>query len=229
MIADEINRSAQGSVQHYTFIFPQRHSSLRNSPTSDLTLLTMSMYATALILFSLCYLMITTHAVVVPVASGALWAGMLSNSDPTELNQNPMPDLETNASSQLGASGIKVSCFENIPGINPTTTFNYYQAVQKILIRDDALVPRNFYLGPSPEQRWRWSGGLVRGGFECTIALGNQQPLLTDLFPVILVAHVAALIAKECITEVKGFVGGWASPGPGRGVVAVGNVGRSPS
>lgn len=53
--------------------------------------------------------------------------------------------------------------------------------------------------------------------------LANSLLLLTDTYPIILVAHVAALIACRCITETENYVGGWASAGLKRGLVVVGN------
>lgn len=42
----------------------------------------------------------------------------------------------------------------------------------------------------------------------------------------VLVAHVAALIAERCITEENGYAGGWAAAGPRMGDVVVGHVTR---
>ena len=101
---------------------------------------------------------------------------------------------------------------------------NYFAAVQQILLREDALVPRHFYLGPSLEMRWEWTGGASGDDHRCTIMLFNKQPLLTDIFPLVLIAQVGAMIADRCITAASSYAGGWASPGVGRGVVAVVNA-----
>ena len=61
---------------------------------------------------------------------------------------------------------------------------------------------------------------------KCTITFANLVPLLTDKFPIVLVAHIAALITDKCVTEEEDFMGGWASAGSGRGVVAVSNVNK---
>lgn len=92
---------------------------------------------------------------------------------------------------------------------------DYYEAVQQILIRDDAIVPRRFELGPSGEKQFKWRGG------QCVIGFFDNQPLLTDAIPIVLVAHVAALIANDCINEAKGYGGGYAHIGPNLGFVAV--------
>ena len=43
-----------------------------------------------------------------------------------------------------------------------------------------------------------------------------------------LIAHVAALIARECITEAKDYTVGHGSPAPNRGVVLLGTSIKSP-
>ena len=101
---------------------------------------------------------------------------------------------------------------------------NYFAAVQQILIREDALHPRPFYLGPSLDVRWEWKGGDRGDDHRCIIVLYNKQPLLTDMFPLMLIAQVAAMIAERCITAGASYAGGWASPGVGRGIVAVVNA-----
>ncbi len=179
------------------------------------------MYAIVIYAF---YLVIATYAIAPPVdPTTSLWANMLSNSDPVPLTSNPVIDVKLNASSFLNVSETVVSCFINSQEYKATHMANYFVAVQQILTRDDALTPRQFYLGPSPDLRWKWTGDLG-DGYSCTIVLANKKPLLTDPFPIVLVAHVAALIAQGCITEEKGYAGGWASAGPERGVVLVGKV-----
>ena len=85
-------------------------------------------------------------------------------------------------------------------------------------------MPRPFYLGPSSELRWKWTGGARRDDHRCVIVLFNKRPLLTDMFPIVLIAQVGAMIADRCITAATSYAGGWASPGVGRGVVAVVNA-----
>ena len=171
----------------------------------------------------LCYFTITTYAAVPQAQPSALRADMLSSSDRTTLNDSSTLHISTNASSSsLILPEIGVSCFD-ARDFRPTSKINYFAAVQEILTRQDVLVPRLFYLGPDPRLRWEWLGGTMRGDErECGIVLANQLPLTTDAFPLVLVAHVAALIADRCVTEENGYAGGWASPGPDRGVVTVG-------
>lgn len=47
------------------------------------------------------------------------------------------------------------------------------------------------------------------------------MPLRTDAYPIIVVAHVAALIANECIAGQRGIMDGWAEIGPNKGRVVV--------
>lgn len=180
--------------------------------------------ALAVILVS--YLTSIAHAILQPSQSNALWADMLSNSDPSTSSNDPLLNINLNASSLVDASNIAINCFDDTQDFLPTNMANYYEALQQILIRHDVLVSRRFYLGPTPEARWKWSGGAIGDERPCSIVLANKKPLLTDAFPIILVAHVAALVAQECITEAKGFLGGLASD-PNKGVVLVGNV-KSP-
>ena len=136
----------------------------------------------------------------------------------------PDHDPTSNASLSLNASNLEISCFDHVPSFLPVNMANYFAAVQQILLREDALVPRPFYLGPSLEMRWEWKGGAIGDDRRCIIVLYNKLPLLTDKFPIILIAQVAAMIADRCITAATSYAGGWASPGVGRGVVALVNA-----
>ena len=138
-------------------------------------------------------------------------------------SESLLSNVKLNASSLLNASDIDVKCFVPDQDFSPTSLPSYHEAVQQILLRADAMVPRQFYLGLKPEDQWKWSAGLGEHD-KCTITFANLQPVLTDKFPIILVAHIAALVADECLTEAKGFMGGYASPGPRKGFVAVSNV-----
>ena len=124
----------------------------------------------------------------------------------------------------LTVSNNDISCFDEVPGFLPINMPNYFAAVQQILLRDDALVSRPFYLGPSLESRWQWAGGATGDDHRCIVVLFNKKPLLTDAFPLIRIAQVAARIAEKCITVGRGYSGGWGSPGNGRGIVAVINA-----
>ena len=184
------------------------------------------MYAVALFCTALLDITFAANALV-PQSGSGLWADMLlssSNSNNNITSNQSVYVKPNNASSLLKNSDIKVTCFDDVPDLKPINMANYFEAVQQILIRDDALVPRQFYLGPSPNDKWKWVGGRDSDDEQCLVVLANELPLLTDLFPIILVAHVAAQIAESCITAGKGYKGGYAHPGPHRGVVVVGNT-----
>ncbi|CAD6592205.1 MAG: hypothetical protein ASARMPREDX12_005884 [Alectoria sarmentosa] len=185
------------------------------------------MRATIPLLTSLLYLMIPIFAVVPPVHAVALSANMLSNSLSITSGGNLWLDFKLSASF-LNASNPTIVCFDTIRGVKSINMANYFEAVQQVLIRDDAIVPRQFNLGPTRDRQFNWLGGPTGDKHEAVIVLSYTEPLLTALFPIILVAHVAALIANECITEAKGYAGGWASLGPTRGSVGVGNVRSNP-
>ena len=78
------------------------------------------------------------------------------------------------------------------------------------------MIPLSFEIGPTPDTSFRWLGG------QAAIAFFNLQPLLTAEMPIILVAHVASLIADECIIGTEAHnAGGYAHVGMNRGMVGV--------
>ncbi|KAF6218140.1 hypothetical protein HO133_006099 [Letharia lupina] len=169
------------------------------------------------IVLSLAYLFYTartTFAVAFPKQSSGLWTNAPEDDTLPATSGNTTLRLEPNPSALLNVSALTITCLTEPPPRQPITLAAYYEAVQKILIRDDAFFPRRFELGPGGKNL-RWQGG------QCVIAFFNNQPLKTDAIPIILVAHVAALIANECITEAKGYLGGVAQIGPSRGTVGV--------
>ena len=174
------------------------------------------MHAIAISWIPFIYFIMTTYTLIPQAQSNSLPLNMLSQINTTKSN------IKTNASS-LEASDIVVSCLDQVPGFLPVIMANYYAAVQQILLLEDALESRQYYLGPSREMRWEWAGGTIRDDHRCTIVLFNKEPLLTDAFPLVLIAHVGAMIADKCITRVRSYSGGWASAGTGRGIVAVMN------
>ena len=174
------------------------------------------MHAIAISWIPFIYFIITTYTLIPQAQSNSLPLDLLSQINTTRST------VQNNASS-LDASDIVISCLDQVPGFLPVIMANYYAAVQQILILEDALESRQYYLGPSREMRWEWAGGTTRDDHRCTIVLFNKEPLLTDAFPLVLIAHVGAMIADRCITRVRGYSGGWASAGTGRGIVAVMN------
>ena len=182
------------------------------------------MCSVALTLISAFYLTNMALAILPPAQTEASMFSILSTDNPVTPNESLLSNVKFNASSFLNVSAIKIDCFNKGRDFSPTSLFSYYEAVQQILLMNDAMVPRQFFLGPKAEDQWKWSAGSGEYVHKCTITFANLQPLLTDKFPIVLVAHVAALITDKCVTEEERFMGGWASAGPGRGVVAVSNV-----
>ena len=168
----------------------------------------------------LIYTVRTMTAMAIPYQSSDVWAEALRGVVFPNTSSNTTLGLVLDASPLLISSGLTITCLATSRAYRPVLMTDYYQAVQQILIRDDALLPQHFRLGPegSRRQDYYWRGG------QTAIAFFNGQPLRTDAFPIILVAHIAALIADACVTEAQGYLGGYARIGPNRGTVGVGNV-----
>ena len=175
---------------------------------------------TTILTLVLVYTVRTMTATATPYQSSDVWAEALQGIVLPNTNSNTTLGLALDASPLLNASGLAVTCLAKTRAYRPILVTDYYQAVQQILIRDDALLPQHFRLGPegSVRQDYYWQGG------QAAIAFFSSQPLRTDAFPIIVVAHVAALIADNCVTEAQGHLGGYARIGPNRGTVGVGNV-----
>lgn len=103
----------------------------------------------------------------------------------------------------LNSSNSPIRCYA--PPLPPDMVVinDYYRAVDKILVREDAMIPREWYPGPMPSQRVTWTTGT------CRIELWAEKYTRTPPFPVIYIAHAAAVIARECLTEAHGYRGGF--------------------
>ena len=156
----------------------------------------------------------TTYATPSPASSDAT-----SKILPPTPNLDLISDFNLNTSPLFNASEFKFACNVDSPQSTATSKANYLLAVQQILIKPDVLVPR----------RWDLTGGKgfsVRGGAlkdeqSCSIIFFSREPLVTIAFPLIWIAHFAALVANQCITEAKEFAGGQANLGPGLGQLIV--------
>ena len=175
---------------------------------------------TTILTLVLVYTVQTMTATITPYQSSDVWAEALRGVVVPNTNRNTTLGLVLDASPLRNISGFAITCLPKTRGYRPIPIDDYYQAVQQILIRDDALLPQHFRLGPegSVRQDYYWQGG------QAAIAFFSSQPLRTDAFPIISVAHVAALIADKCVTEAQDYLGGYARVGPNRGTVGVGNV-----
>ena len=160
----------------------------------------------------------TTYAATLPEQSSDLWANVIEDDSlPTAISNTTLGLVPT--ASSLSDVYIAVTCLLPAPTRRPVFLAEYYAAVQQILIREDALVPRRFELGPagSGARNFDWRAG------HCVIGFFDLKLVVTNSFPIIVVAHVAALIARDCLTPAKGFLGGVARIGPDMGIVGIGN------
>ena len=112
-----------------------------------------------------------------------------SSNNTLQIDPNTFPAL--NASSNQ----IELKCFPYHSPLVRVVMSDYYGAVNQILVREDATIPRRWILGPTYPQHVEWREGT------CRIILMARRTILTPPFPIIWAAHAAALIVKECITE----------------------------
>lgn len=83
---------------------------------------------------------------------------------------------------------------------NPVVVDDYLENLENIISRPTAMIVRTWNLGPM--------GKLVYIHKGCRIGLQVPYPPSPIQFPRIYVAHLASVIAKQCLTEEKGFLGG---------------------
>ena len=122
-----------------------------------------------------------------------------SSNNTLRIDSNDFPAF--NASNNR----IDIRCFPSHSPLEMVVMDDYYGAVDQILVQEDAMTPREWVLGPTHTQHIEWREG------SCRIVLMAGTTIRTRPFPVILVAHVAALVAKGCVTEAYGFRGGIAT------------------
>ena len=119
-----------------------------------------------------------------------------SSNNTLRIDTNTFPAL--NASNDVG----EIQCHQDRGNYGRIVMDEYYGTVDQILIREDAMIPQEWNLGPSP-----WQHNIFSKG-RCKILLTASTNLRTPAFPIIYVAHVAAVIANNCITEAHGYRGG---------------------
>ena len=80
------------------------------------------------------------------------------------------------------------------------------------------MTPRQWNLGPGGKAAIAYSGS-------CKMVLFGRSPASREQFQLIYLAHTAAAIASQCLTEATGFLGGSAELGQTGGfLLAMGNV-----
>ena len=132
---------------------------------------------------------------------------LLENDILAKKSSNNTVRIDSNAFPALNVSnnGIDIHCFPSRSPLEMVVMDDYHEAVDQILIREDAMIPREWILGPADTQQVQWRQG------PCRIVLMAGTFVRTPPFPVILAAHLAAVVAKECITAAHGFRGGIAT------------------
>ncbi|KAM0806136.1 hypothetical protein BDR22DRAFT_5153 [Usnea florida] len=132
---------------------------------------------------------------------------LLENDNLATKRSNNTLQIDPNTFLALNASSnqIELKCHPYHSPLARIVMDDYYGAVNQILVREDATIPRQWVLGPIYPQHVEWREGT------CRIILMARTTILTPPFPVIWAAHAAALVVKECITEARGYWAGKAT------------------
>lgn len=116
--------------------------------------------------------------------------------------------LSPNDFSSLNASAalLEITCRSSVPSTHYARILvgDYYEAVDQILTRVDAMIPKQWVLGRDVSHQLTWRSGT------CSVLFCARTLTITQSFPIILAAHMAALVVKQCVTEATGYRGGWA-------------------
>lgn len=175
------------------------------------------MYIFALFMFLFCNVNVSVAVSPIVLPSN----GSTTSSDPSSALQiafgsassnGPPINSKANNSSLMDDSPIKISCFKQPPPPAPPTYMpvrmsDYCKAIQQILLRPDFTETQIWELSDDPET---WNGWKVNN---FGIFLGGNSPTVEAFAPAF-VAHVAAVLAAECLDITKGCLGGTASAGP---------------
>lgn len=110
--------------------------------------------------------------------------------------------------SMLAIAISYVACFKrermgNQPYYIPVVMDDYYRAIQQILTQPAATIRHQWILANEPSNTVQWQSN------QCGIYLGATRRATYSIAPVE-VAHAAAIIADDCLTEEAGFMGGFA-------------------
>lgn len=122
----------------------------------------------------------------------------------------PSPDRST-MSTLLNVSTPIIQCFTNpaetLPVVRRIVIDDYCEVLQKIMIEDDAMTPRQWDIPPRGSVHWMDN--------QVIIAMSSPRPRSLQIFQPILIARAAALIADKCLREQTGYLGGQAFLGSG--------------
>lgn len=168
------------------------------------------MKAQLLLLGYLCYLSQTVLAAA-PISQPALTTTDTISTSSFEQaflaldfgNETAYADF--NSSTTLDAYSLQIICLTQPkpparPIFNRVNIEDYYRAVDKVLVLDNAMSDRTWNLGPNAKAIWDFGGAVV--------GLKVPYPTTSEKFPPIVVAHAAALIARKCVTSYQGYLGG---------------------
>ena len=135
-------------------------------------------------------------------------------SDPGSLADRALPTPSSTAVSskyvtrnvsRLDMQVFEPACFKRVtaarPKYLPIVMDDYYKAIQKILITPDATIPHQWFLANDPDHTIRWYSNT------CGIFLGARDFGEFWIAPVE-VAHIAAIIADDCLTDETQYLGG---------------------
>lgn len=117
----------------------------------------------------------------------------------------PSSGNSTSSPQDLYASRLDVKCFATpTPGaalrLRRIAVSDYFQAVQKIMVQDDAMISRLWNLGPDATVQYVEKGVRIGMNVPWPPSPRRLQPIY--------IAHAAAVIAEKCLREETGYLGG---------------------
>lgn len=121
-----------------------------------------------------------------------------------ETSSNPASESLASTYLHLDPRINRISCLADKPRSNKRQRIipeDYKDALYSILTMPDAMQNQYFdFVRGKVKQGWRSES--------CDISMSAMKTCTPEAFPIILVAHVAALIVKQCMTQEKGYLGG---------------------
>lgn len=131
-------------------------------------------------------------------------------STPSFSNSGPLfvDDSQFNLqpeSSSLNALNLLIQCFTNPatpapPTLRQIPIIKYFWALQKVLLQELAMIPRQWDLRPSGIIKWEKD--------DVTIGMNAPWPPSSETLQPVWVARAAALVADQCLRRKTDFLGG---------------------
>lgn len=122
------------------------------------------------------------------------------------ISSSPGVSVNTLLSSYSYISFGPILCFADtrppsaLPRFNRVSIVDYLGALERIVIRSDAMELQIFDPGPTKVSGWDYN--------EARIGVRAPYPPDGAIFQIIFIAHLVGLVAQECLTDSKGFLGG---------------------